>query len=68
MPVIDISTVIAAPIERCFDLSRSIDLHLESMSHTNERAVAGVVSAHGISLFGCWFFMVAWLAVMLTFR
>ncbi|MEP7327126.1 MAG: SRPBCC family protein [Gemmatimonadota bacterium] len=44
MPVIDISLVIAAPIERCFDLSRSIDLHLESMRHTNERAVGGVVS------------------------
>jgi ligand-binding SRPBCC domain-containing protein len=44
MSLIDISLVIAAPIERCFDLSRSIDLHLDSMSHTDERAVAGVVS------------------------
>lgn len=44
VPVIDIRRVIAAPIERCFDLSRSIDLHLESMHHTRERAVAGVVS------------------------
>lgn len=44
MPVIDISLVIAAPIERCFDLSRSIDLHLESMRHTRERAVDGVIS------------------------
>jgi ligand-binding SRPBCC domain-containing protein len=44
MPVIDISLVIAAPIERCFDLSRSIDLHIESMRHTRERAVGGVVS------------------------
>ena len=44
MPVIDIRMVIAAPIERCFDLSRSIDLHIESMRHTRERAVAGKVS------------------------
>lgn len=43
MPIIDISLVIAAPIERCFDLSRSIDLHLESMRHSNERVVAGVM-------------------------
>lgn len=44
MPVIELSMVIAAPIERCFDLSRSIDLHLESMRHTSERVVAGVAS------------------------
>jgi ligand-binding SRPBCC domain-containing protein len=27
-----------------FDLARSIDVHQESMAHTNERAVAGVTS------------------------
>jgi ligand-binding SRPBCC domain-containing protein len=42
--IIDITTFIAAPISRCFDLSRSIDLHLDSMKHTRERAVGGVVS------------------------
>lgn len=42
MPVIKLETIIDAPIERVFDLSRSIDLHAESLSHTNEKAVAGV--------------------------
>lgn len=37
-------TIIRAPIKRCFDLSRSIDLHLASTAHTGERAVAGVTS------------------------
>jgi ligand-binding SRPBCC domain-containing protein len=37
-------TDIAAPVEVCFDLSRSIDLHLESMFASRERAVAGVTS------------------------
>jgi ligand-binding SRPBCC domain-containing protein len=35
---------IAAPVARCFDLSRSIDLHVESASATRERAVAGVTT------------------------
>lgn len=42
MPIIKLETTINAPIERVFDLSRSIDLHADSMSHTNEKAVAGV--------------------------
>ena len=37
-------TDIAAPAEVCFDLSRSIDLHLESMAASQEQAVAGVTS------------------------
>ncbi len=44
MPVIRIVTEIRAPLDRCFDLSRSIDLHLESMIASDERAVAGVTS------------------------
>ena len=44
MPVIDLSTSIAAPIERVFDLARSINLHMESTSKTSERAIAGVTS------------------------
>lgn len=44
MPVIELKTTIHAPIERCFDLSRSIDLHADSMSHTNERPIAGRTS------------------------
>lgn len=44
MPAFRIVTEIAAPVERCFDLSRSIDLHLESMMASKERAVGGVTS------------------------
>ena len=44
MPSFRIVTEIAAPVERCFYLSRSIDLHLESMIASKERAVAGVTS------------------------
>jgi ligand-binding SRPBCC domain-containing protein len=39
---IELTTEISAPIERCFDLSRSIDLHVRSTAHTGERAIAGV--------------------------
>ena len=41
---IELSTSIAAPIERCFDLSRSIDLHMGSTNWTGERAIGGVVA------------------------
>ncbi len=41
MPVIELTTFINAPIERCFDLARSIDLHQDTASHTNETAIAG---------------------------
>ncbi|KAA3438398.1 SRPBCC family protein [Rufibacter hautae] len=44
MPIIRLQTIIKAPIDRCFDLSRSIDLHTLSTQQTNERAVAGVVA------------------------
>jgi ligand-binding SRPBCC domain-containing protein len=42
MPVINLQTYINAPAETCFDMSRSIDLHLQSMQHHNERAIAGI--------------------------
>jgi ligand-binding SRPBCC domain-containing protein len=41
MTQIELSTFINAPIERCFDLARSIDLHIESTKQTGERAIAG---------------------------
>ena len=41
---IELETPIAAPIERCFDLSRSIDVHLASTQQTREQAIAGVTS------------------------
>jgi ligand-binding SRPBCC domain-containing protein len=43
MPVIHLTTFIAAPVERVFDLSRSIELHKKSMSEHREEAVAGTV-------------------------
>ena len=44
MPTIHLTTFVAAPAERVFDLSRSIDLHRKSMAHTGEEAIAGTVS------------------------
>ena len=44
MPVIELSTIIAAPIERVFDLSRCIEAHAASTSRTGEHAVGGVTS------------------------
>src|SRR5262249_33807978 len=44
MPKIVLVTLIHAPPERCFDLSRSIDLHVVSMQQTGERAVGAVTS------------------------
>lgn len=44
MPVIELTIEVCAPIERAFDLSRSIELHMASTYHTGERAVAGVTS------------------------
>ena len=35
---------IRAPIRRCFDLSLSIDFHVQAFAHTGERAVDGVTS------------------------
>jgi ligand-binding SRPBCC domain-containing protein len=37
-------TTIHAPAARCFDLARSIDLHLLTSAHTHEKAIAGRVS------------------------
>jgi ligand-binding SRPBCC domain-containing protein len=46
LQTIIVETKIAAPPERCFLLSLSIDLHMESTAPTRERAIAGVT--HGI--------------------
>jgi ligand-binding SRPBCC domain-containing protein len=46
MPVIQIITEINAPIERVFDLCRSIELHEASTKKSKERAVAG--TTHGL--------------------
>jgi ligand-binding SRPBCC domain-containing protein len=39
-----VKTIINAPIDRVFDLARSIDLHKSSTSGTNEEAIAGKTS------------------------
>jgi ligand-binding SRPBCC domain-containing protein len=44
MPTIRVSTDIGAPSQRCFDLARSVEAHVESASGTHERAVAGVTN------------------------
>ena len=41
MPTIHLTTFIAAPVKRVFDLSRSIELHKKSMADSKEEAVAG---------------------------
>lgn len=44
MPKIHLTTIIHAPVEIVFDLSRSINLHEKSMAHTGEKAIAGTIS------------------------
>ena len=44
MPVIHLTTFIAAPADRVFDLCRNIDLHRKSMAHTGEEAIAGTTN------------------------
>lgn len=44
MTHIQLETEINAPISICYNLSRSIDVHLYSAIHTDERAIAGRVS------------------------
>ena len=44
MPKIHLTSFIEAPIERVFDLSRSVNLHQMSTAPTNEKAIDGVVN------------------------
>jgi ligand-binding SRPBCC domain-containing protein len=44
MPRIETEIVISAPIERVFDLARSIDVHKQSQSAHRENAIAGRTS------------------------
>ena len=44
MPELVLRTEIAAPIDRCFALSLSVDAHTSSMRTSGERVVAGVAS------------------------
>lgn len=42
MTKIELSTRINAPVERCFDLARSVDLHKLSMQHSREEIANGI--------------------------
>jgi len=44
VPAIVLTTAIGAPVERCFDLARSVEQHLDGMRASGERAVAGTTS------------------------
>lgn len=44
MPTIHLTTFIAAPVERVFDLSRSVSLHKVSMEKMGGKAVSGIIS------------------------
>lgn len=44
MPIIKTDMFIYAPRNICFDVARDIDIHTESTSQTNERAIGGVTS------------------------
>jgi ligand-binding SRPBCC domain-containing protein len=44
MPVIKLKIEIKAPIERVFDLARCIDLHIETMGQSHEKAIDGVTA------------------------
>jgi ligand-binding SRPBCC domain-containing protein len=44
VPILTLVTEIHAPIERVFDLARSIDLHRASMTASQEAAVGGVMT------------------------
>ena len=44
MPIIKTDMFIYAPRDICFNVARDIDIHTESTSQTNERAVGGITS------------------------
>ena len=44
MSRIHLTTFIAAPVQRVYDLSRSINLHKISTAHTQEQAINGVMT------------------------
>lgn len=44
MPILTLHTEIRAPIERVFDLARSIDLHCRSTATTGETAISGTTT------------------------
>jgi ligand-binding SRPBCC domain-containing protein len=41
---IELTITINAPVQRCFDIARDIDVHVASTKHTGEQAIAGRTS------------------------
>ena len=41
MTKITLHTIIKAPIEKCFELSRDVNIHLKSAHKTNEKVISG---------------------------
>lgn len=50
MATLKLITFIQATPKKCFELSRSIDMHLQSMQSTNEKVIAG--RTHGAMVTG----------------
>jgi ligand-binding SRPBCC domain-containing protein len=44
MAIIELQSFVRAPVERCFDLSRSVDLHLHTSASTGEQVVGPITS------------------------
>ena len=44
METVTVETCIRAPLQRCFDAARDLDLHVQSLAHTGEVAVGGRTS------------------------
>lgn len=52
MPIITLKTEVHANCASVFDLSRRIDIHIQSTKHSNEKAIAGKTS--GLMEMGDW--------------
>lgn len=52
MPKIELHITINADPKTCFDLARNIDIHQESLKHSQEKAIAGKIS--GLIELGEW--------------
>lgn len=52
MALITLHTFINSDCQLCFDFARDIDLHKESLEHSNEKAIAGKIS--GLIELGEW--------------
>ena len=44
MPIIRHKQFIKAPIEKCFDFARNVDIHMKTTSKTKEKAVGGLTT------------------------